>query len=138
VEEHAASRNNNNQEDFTKTLARDVGELVQTNYLPSVDRSRRTLIKINGNFNKIYPGSNTSPWFLDALLATLRDNGFRDLAVVEGDLMSFRACQMIKSTGLIKILDRYGVEFINYNKRKTLFSGEWMDYYEGFQHILGI
>ena len=99
-----------------KSLSLDIGEIVKSNYLPNVDINRRTLIKINGNFDKIYPGSNTSPWFLDALLAVLRDFGFNDLAVIEGDLMTFCASKMIQSTGLIKILDRYGVEFINYEK----------------------
>jgi len=71
-----------------------------------------TLVKINGNFDKIYPGSNTSSWFLDGLFHCLKNRGFNKLGVIEGDLPTFRATKMIQNTGLISILKKYGVRFI--------------------------
>ena len=97
-----------------KTLLENVGNLVQESLAGHFDKDRKTVIKMNGNFDRIYPGSNTSPWFLDAFLSVLRDHGFRNLLVVEGDLMTFRAYDMIRRTGLIHILHKYDTPFIDY------------------------
>jgi len=48
------------------------------------------------------------------LLRALQDHSFRDLAVIEGDLPTFPAARMIRTTGFQEILDRYGVPFIPY------------------------
>lgn len=97
-----------------KTLREDVENLMETSLGGRFDKDVKTVIKINGNFDKVYPGSNTSPWFLDAFLQALRDRGFRNVLVVEGDLMTFRAYDMIRRTGLINILHKYDVPFIDY------------------------
>lgn len=75
---------------------------------------RRTLIKFNGNVKRYYPGSNTSRWFLDALLAALRDRGFRDFALIEGNLPQFTVEEMLRHTALDRVLARHGVRCINY------------------------
>ena len=97
-----------------KTLQDDVSYLLDNSLGDHFDKHKKTVIKINGNHDKVYPGSNTSPWFLDALLKMLRDKGFTNILVVEGDLMTFRAYDMIRRTGLIKILHKYDVPFIDY------------------------
>ncbi len=51
---------------------------------------------------------------MNALLAALRAKGFKELTVVEGDLPYFTADEMIRRTGLMDILKRYDVPFINY------------------------
>ena len=96
------------------SLKNDVRDLIKISLGEYFDKDSRTVIKINGNFDRIYPGSNTSPWFLDALLGGLRDFGFRNLLVVEGDLKTFRAYNMIRRTGLINILHKYNVPFVDY------------------------
>ena len=97
-----------------KTLREDVENLMEESLGKRFDKDVKTVIKINGNFDKVYPGSNTSPWFLDAFLQALRDRGFRNVLVVEGDLMTFRAYDMIRRTGLINILHKYDVPFVDY------------------------
>jgi uncharacterized protein (DUF362 family) len=69
---------------------------------------------VNGNFNVAYPGSNTSPWFLKALLSVMRDRGFAVVTVVEGDLPEFRAESMARSTGLLETLGPFAVPFLSY------------------------
>ena len=97
-----------------KSLNTDINTVVTSTFSPYADKDKKTLIKINGNFDRIYPGSNTSPWFLDNFLSCLRDNGFKNILVVEGDLMTFRAYNMIRRTGLINILHKYDIPFIDY------------------------
>jgi uncharacterized protein (DUF362 family) len=76
--------------------------------------SKKTFLKINGNHDKDYPGSNTSRWFLDALLAGLRDLGFADLTVIEGAGYLFSATNMIRNTRLDEICRKHGVPFVDY------------------------
>ena len=97
-----------------QSLSDDINEVIAATFLPYADKDKKTVLKINGNFDRIYPGSNTSPWFLDNLLGCLRDCGFRYILVVEGDLMTFRAYNMIRRTGLINILHKYDVPFVDY------------------------
>lgn len=98
------------------TLSADLDRVLVAGGIKSLSADRPTVVKINGNFDKIYPGSNTSKWFLRSLLGILRDRRFRRLSVIEGDLPDFRAEQMIKKTGLIEILDHFGVPFVPYER----------------------
>ena len=96
------------------TLVDDVAKTIDESIGGKLDPGRQTIIKINGNYDRYYPGSNSSPWFVNALLKALRERGFRDLVVVEGDLPQFRARDMIVRTKLKPILDRYEVPFVDY------------------------
>lgn len=97
-----------------RSLRTDIARALAGPEFWGLDSARETFLKINGNFDFVYPGSNTSKWFLDGLLAALRDHGFQKLTVVEGDLPDFTADQMIQRTGLIKVLQRHNVPFLNY------------------------
>src|SRR5438046_9484480 len=69
-----------------------------------LDPARRTLIKFNGNVKRYYPGSNTSRWFLDALLGILHDRGFRDVSLIEADLPQFTVEELPRHTPLDRVL----------------------------------
>lgn len=96
------------------TLNDDIDKVLSVMTPSALYSNQRTLIKINGNFDKVYPGSNTSKWFLNGLLKALRERSYRDLAVIEGDLPTFSAANMIRTTGLIHVLKKYDVPFIPY------------------------
>ena len=99
-----------------ETLRRDVARVIEHSIGAGIHPDEQTLIKINGNYDRYYPGSNSSPWFVNALLSALRDRGFAKLTVVEGDLPQFRARDMIVRTKLKPILDTYGVDFVAYEE----------------------
>ncbi len=99
-----------------KTLGADIERCFAHPSLGALDPSRPTWIKVNGNFNIAYPGSNTSNWFLRALLSVLRDRGFRLVTVVEGDLPEFRAEDMAEKTGLDEVLRPFAVPFLSYER----------------------
>ena len=96
------------------SLVDDVEKIIDESDFSQWDLRSPTYIKINGNYDRHYPGSNTSPWFMNALLGALRKKGFANLTIVEGDLPYFTADQMIQRTGMMDILKRYDVPFINY------------------------
>jgi len=95
-------------------LIRDVQRVIDDSDFSQWNLGSPTYIKINGNYDRHYPGSNTAPWFVDALLAALRKRGFKQLTVVEGDLPYFTADEMASRTGIIEILKKYNVPFVNY------------------------
>ncbi len=98
------------------TLRADVDRCFASPALAALSAERPVWIKINGNFNLEYPGSNTSPWFLRALLAAMKDRGFRTITVVEGDLPEFRAESMAATTGLLDVLEPFAVPFLSYER----------------------
>jgi uncharacterized protein (DUF362 family) len=73
---------------------------------------KETYIKINANYDKEWPGCNTSPWFLDYLLKNLRKNGFNTITAVEGDLKQQPALHTIKAIQFDKILQKHNVPFL--------------------------
>jgi uncharacterized protein (DUF362 family) len=99
-----------------QTLQADVDRAFDQPALAALSRERPVWIKVNGNFNLEYPGSNTSPWFMRALLSVMKDRGFRTLTVVEGDLPEFRAESMAKTTRLLEVLAPFAVPFLSYER----------------------
>ena len=98
-----------------KSLNRDMEKILMDPGL-NLDPHKKTLLKINGNHDKEYPGSNTSRWFLDALLAGLKKRGFKDISVIEGAGYLFSATRMIKNTRLLEICEKHNVPFIDYEE----------------------
>jgi uncharacterized protein (DUF362 family) len=92
----------------------DLARVLDLAGLDRLDPGRRTVVKFNGNVKRYYPGSNTSRYFLDALLALLRERGFRDLTCIEGNLPQFTVEEMLHHTGVGRIFERHGVPCVNY------------------------
>lgn len=96
------------------SLREDVEKvLCESRLIDHYDMKVKTLIKINANYDKIYPGCNTSLWFLDALLLALKKLGFNDLVVVEGDLKLQPAQKTIEIIGIKSVLERHKIPFVN-------------------------
>src|SRR5437763_15448821 len=74
-----------------------------------LDPARRTVLKFNGNVKRYYPGSNTSRWFLDALLGILHDRVFRDVSLTGGALPHFTDQDMRRRTAPDRVRARHGV-----------------------------
>lgn len=73
-----------------------------------------TLVKINLSNETFSPGTNTSPWVLDALFKSLRTRGFQKIRAIECDAshgLKF-ALRAMRPTKIGAVLKRYGVEFL--------------------------
>jgi len=95
-----------------KTLERDVEKVLNTPDFRELNPRKETLIKINANYDRDWPGCNTSKWFLDALLKNLKRSGFNNLKAIEGDLKLQPAVKTIKEIGIDKILEKYKIPFL--------------------------
>ena len=94
------------------TLESDIVKVLNTPDFQELNHEEETFIKINANYDRDWPGCNTSRWFLDALLKNLRKKGFDELKVIEGDLKLQPAVKTIKAIGIDKILEKYEVPFL--------------------------
>jgi uncharacterized protein (DUF362 family) len=96
-----------------QSLKADIQRLLDMSGFSGLAPKKRTLLKINGNVDRFYPGSNTSSWFLSAFIECLVDRGFDDFAAIEGDLPLFTVEQMLERTGIGEVLKRHGLRCIN-------------------------
>lgn len=78
------------------------------------DPEKLTVIKLNLSGETHLPGTNTSPWILDATLWTLRKLGFQNIKAIECDAAHGLkwAEPALKGTKFDKILKKYNVEFL--------------------------
>ena len=95
-----------------ETLESDLGRVLNTPDFQELNPEKETLIKINANYDQDWPGCNTSKWFLDALLRDLKDNGFDNLKVIEGDLKLQPAVRTVEVIGIKSLLEKHGVPFV--------------------------
>jgi uncharacterized protein (DUF362 family) len=94
------------------TLEGDIAKLLNTPDFQLMNPEKETLIKINANYDRDWPGCNTSKWFLNALLKNLRKKGFDNLKAIEGDLKLQPAIRTIKEVGFDKLLEKYNIPFL--------------------------
>lgn len=78
------------------------------------DPERQTVIKLNLSGETHLPGTNTSPWILDATLWALQKLGFQNIKAIECDAAHGLkwAEPALKGTNFDKILKKYNIEFI--------------------------
>jgi uncharacterized protein (DUF362 family) len=102
-----------------RTLREDVKRILkESGLVEHYSNNTKTLIKINANYDKFYPGCNTSTWFLDALFFALKEFGFVDLAVVESDLKLQPAEKTIEVIGVKDLCEKHEIPFINLSKEE--------------------
>lgn len=96
------------------TLKRDVERVLEASELTEhYDKEKMTLIKINANYDRNYPGCNTSTWFLNALLTALRKLGFIHLTVIESDSKLQPIERTIRVIGIKEVLQKHRIPFLN-------------------------
>ena len=63
-----------------RTVLEDVGRAMRlADYRSHLPKDLTTLLKINISWQHYYPACSTSPWQLDGVIKTLREDGYRDL-----------------------------------------------------------
>ncbi len=91
----------------------------------SLDRSRETIIKDNISWHFHFPGANTTPWQLEAVIRKLQGWATEKITCVENDTVVNNAFKGARLNNFPKILDSYGIE------AKYTFKPEditWFDY----------
>jgi len=93
-----------------ETVVSDVGAMMRgLGYTAALPRERRTILKDNISWHLPFLSANTTPWQLDGVLKTLRDDGYADLLGLHNGTVvtdAHRGDELNKFAGVYR---RYGV-----------------------------
>jgi len=93
-----------------ETVLDDVGRLMRgLEYGKALPRDRQTILKDNISWHLPYLSANTTPWQLEGVVRTLREDGYRDLLGLHNQTVvtdAYRGDELNKFAGVYR---RYGV-----------------------------
>jgi len=91
----------------------------------ALDTKAPTIIKPNISWHYFFPGANTMPWQMDATLAYLKDNGYKNISAVENETVVTNAFKGEKLNKFNPILKKYDVKVLyNFNEEHI----KWIPY----------
>jgi uncharacterized protein (DUF362 family) len=109
-----------------QTIGSDVGRLCELAGLgEALDRGATTILKDNLSWHLPFLSSNTTPWQLEATIATLRSAGYDDLVAVHNDTVVTDPVKGGRLNKLTPVYGRNGIEEL-YNYRPE--SMRWIEY----------
>lgn len=94
------------------TILDDYNELMHlADYDKHISRDCPTTIKINLSWTLFYPACSTPPWQLDAVLKTLREDGYEDIVGVENQTVVTHPWKGAYYNKWLPILEKHDVDF---------------------------
>jgi len=101
----------------------DYAQLMRSiGYDKALERSRKTIIKLNLSWTLFYPACSTPPWQLEGVLRTLVEDGYSDIDAVENKTVVTKPGKGAVNNKWIPVLDKYGKRFT------ALTDVEWTEY----------
>lgn len=98
------------------TVTKDIGRLMRlAGYADSLDRSAETLLKINISWQRYYPACSTSPWQLDGVIQTLREDGFDRLTGAHNGTVVVNSHEGEVKNKHVNVLAKHAVPAIHLN-----------------------
>ena len=88
----------------------------------SLDKSVRTVLKLNLSWTLYFPACSTAPWQLEGVLGALKNGGYKDLVAVENQTVVTHPWKGAYNNRWLPVLEKHGVEF------SPLTDVEWVDY----------
>ena len=105
-------------EDY-KNLMRMVG------YDKFLKKGKTTILKNNISWHFPYPGANTTPWQMEAVIQCLKEDGYEDIVCVENKTVVTNAYKGEKLNKYVNIFKKYRIPVL-YNFRKE--DMKWVKY----------
>lgn len=105
------------------SVLEDYGRLMRSvGYSSDLDKTRRTVIKLNLSWTLFYPSCSTPPWQLDGVLRAMTDDGFKNIVAVENKTVVTKPNKGAVNNKWIPVLKKYGLGFT------SLTDVEWIQY----------
>lgn len=105
-------------EDYKRLL--DMAEF--TKHIP---KDKPVILKDNISWHYMFPGANTTPWQLEAVIQYLQDHGYGDISAVHNETVVINAPKGQRLNRLDKVYARYGIrELMNYDPKDM----KWIRY----------
>ncbi len=108
------------------TVIDDYKRLMDLAELPKhIPKDRPVILKDNISWHFMYPGANTTPWQLEAVIQYLQDHGYREISAVHNKTVVINAPKGQRLNHLDSVYRKYGIkELMNYDPRDV----RWVKY----------
>jgi uncharacterized protein (DUF362 family) len=111
------------QKTTPETVLEDYGNLMRSiDYQQYLPKDKKTIIKLNLSWSLYFPACSTEPWQLEAVLKTMREDGYEDIVAMENKTVVTKPMKGAKQNKWLPILEKYNVDFV------PLTEVEWVDY----------
>lgn len=99
-----------------ETVIEDYKQLLDlADFTKHIPKDQPVILKDNISWHYMFPGANTTPWQLEAVIQYLQDNGYRDVSAVHNKTVVINAPKGQRLNRLDKVYKRYGIkELMNY------------------------
>jgi len=109
-----------------ETVIEDYKRLLDLAGFPEhIPKDSPVILKDNISWHFMFPGANTTPWQLEAVIQYLQDHGYRDISAVHNKTVVINAPKGQRLNKLDTIYAKYGIkELVNYDPRDIT----WIQY----------
>jgi len=98
-----------------QTVLEDYARLMELiDYKAALDPNATTILKNNISWHMLYPAANTTPWQIEGVTRKLRQDGFKDLVVVENRTVVTKAKKGERLNNFTPVHEKYGLP-VKYN-----------------------
>jgi uncharacterized protein (DUF362 family) len=98
------------------TVIEDYKRLLDlADFTKHIPKDQPVILKDNISWHFLYPGANTTPWQLEAVIQYLQDNGYADISAVHNETVVINAPKGQRDNKLDRVYAKYGIkEYMNY------------------------
>jgi uncharacterized protein (DUF362 family) len=109
-----------------ETVIEDYKRLLElAEFRQHVPKDKPVILKDNISWHFMFPGANTTPWQLEAVIQYLLDNGYKDVSAVHNKTVVIDAPKGQRLNRLDKVYAKYGIrELMNYDPNDI----QWIRY----------
>lgn len=110
----------------TKTVIEDYKKLMRmAEYDKYLNKDKTTILKNNISWHFAYPGANTTPWQMEAVIQCLREDGYKDIVCVQNKTVVTNAYKGERLNKYVDIFKRYNIPVLYNFKDEDM---KWVKY----------
>ncbi len=110
----------------SNTVIDDYKKLMRmADYKRYLKKDKTTILKNNISWHFPYPGANTTPWQMEAVIQCLREDGYNDIVCVENKTVVTNAYKGEKLNKYVDVLKRYNIPVLYNFKKQDM---KWIKY----------
>ncbi|HOJ09143.1 MAG TPA: DUF362 domain-containing protein [Clostridiales bacterium] len=109
-----------------ETVIEDYKKLMRmSDYDKYLKKDRPTILKNNISWHFPYPGANTTPWQMEAVIQCLREDGYKDIVCVENKTVVTNAYKGERLNKYVDIFKKYNIPVLYNFKEEDM---KWVKY----------
>jgi uncharacterized protein (DUF362 family) len=109
-----------------ETVIEDYKKLMRmAEYDKYLEKGKTTILKDNISWHFPYPGANTTPWQLEAVIQCLMEDGYNDIVCVQNKTVVTNAYKGERLNKYVDIFKRYGIQVLYNFKNEDM---AWVKY----------